>query len=87
MLLSIFYAIIYFVTCAKIRKAKKIKPNIHTNGAPHKTLMAHCDHHTNGALTVGAPLEWQSTWVHMDPGRHSNGALQAILMAHYVVRH
>ena len=71
----------------KSEKQKKIKPNIHTNGAPHKTLMAHCDHHTNGALAAGAPLECQSTFVHMAPGRHSNGALQAILMAHYMVCH
>ena len=66
----------------KTENKKQKKPNIHTNGAPHKTLMAHCDHHTNGALTAGAPLECQSTWIYMAPGRHTNGAPWPILMAH-----
>ena len=52
--------VIYFVTCANIRKEKKI-PNIHTNGAPYNTLVAHCNKHTSGALSVSVPLVTQST--------------------------
>ena len=76
----------YFVPCANIRKEKKI-PNIHTNGAPLSTLMAHCRKDTNGASPPSAPLVCQGTWVNMAPGRHTNGARWAILMAHCVVRH
>ena len=37
---------------------------------------------TNGASSGCAPLVCQSTWVYMAPGRHTNGALLYILMAH-----
>ena len=85
MVLSIFCQIIYFVTCEKIKKTKKT--NINTSGAPHKTLMAHCDNHTNGASPTGALLNAKAHGYIWPPGRHSNGALKAILMAHYAVRH
>ena len=51
----------YFVTCANIRKAKIIIPNIHSSGGPYCTLVVHGNKHTSGALSKSAPLVTQST--------------------------